>query len=98
MEPIMPKKCLRCGHEWISHLDNPKCCPGCKSPYWNKPKGEGFVRADQLIQKDETFNQFIEDEIAKYISINKKTRKEAIGIIMDLGVQLSRAKRVKGEL
>jgi DNA-directed RNA polymerase subunit RPC12/RpoP len=36
-------KCLRCGHEWLrrSLTKEPKACPGCNSPYWNKPrKGE----------------------------------------------------------
>ena len=32
-------KCLRCGHEWAGRLNRePKVCPGCNSPYWNKPK------------------------------------------------------------
>ena len=36
-------KCLRCGHEWAGRLKRelkrePKVCPKCNSPYWNKPK------------------------------------------------------------
>lgn len=31
-------KCLRCSHEWMSKVKEPKRCPKCKSPYWNKPK------------------------------------------------------------
>ena len=32
-------KCLRCGHEWIPNKPvEPKVCPTCKSPIWNKPK------------------------------------------------------------
>jgi len=32
-------KCLRCQHEWIPNRPfEPKVCPKCKSPYWNKPK------------------------------------------------------------
>lgn len=33
-------KCKRCGYKWISklNLSMPKCCPGCKSPYWNRPR------------------------------------------------------------
>ena len=31
--------CLRCGHEWIPNRPvEPKVCPKCNSPYWNKPK------------------------------------------------------------
>ena len=33
-----PKKCLRCGHTWISIKPKPKRCPHCISPYWNKPR------------------------------------------------------------
>ena len=31
-------KCLRCDHVWDSQVLNPKMCPKCKSPYWNKPR------------------------------------------------------------
>lgn len=31
------KKCLRCHYKWDSHVSNPKRCPHCISPYWNKP-------------------------------------------------------------
>jgi predicted Zn-ribbon and HTH transcriptional regulator len=32
--------CLRCAHEWASKLKigEPKNCPKCKSPYWNRPR------------------------------------------------------------
>lgn len=36
--------CNRCGNRWHSKIRNPKMCPHCKSPYWNKKrirKGEG---------------------------------------------------------
>ena len=30
----------RCGHEWIPrHKDQePRVCPRCKTPYWNRPR------------------------------------------------------------
>ena len=32
-------KCERCDHEWIPRgKEEPSVCPGCKSPYWNKPR------------------------------------------------------------
>ena len=35
-------KCLRCGHTWYPKKPvEPKVCPKCKSPYWNKPKWKG---------------------------------------------------------
>jgi len=51
-------RCLRCGHEWaprgVEQLpggkkppdpapdEEPRVCPKCKSPYWNRPrKGDG---------------------------------------------------------
>lgn len=30
----MPK-CLRCDHDWPSRIDEPKCCPACKSYRWS---------------------------------------------------------------
>ena len=40
-------RCLRCGHEWRpSQYDKqgnpvrPGTCPKCRSPYWDKPRGQ----------------------------------------------------------
>ena len=32
--------CERCGHTWIPRDkgQEPRVCPKCKSPYWNRPK------------------------------------------------------------
>ena len=42
---VMGYRCERCGHEWIprerEELQEPKVCPKCKSPYWNKPRKAG---------------------------------------------------------
>ena len=36
---ILPRlACLRCGWHWIPRADKPpKFCPGCNSPYFDKP-------------------------------------------------------------
>ncbi|MGE5445045.1 MAG: hypothetical protein ACM3SR_10670 [Ignavibacteriales bacterium] len=42
-------KCERCGHEWIPREkkeEEPRVCPKCKSPYWNRPR-----RSDKLSKK-----------------------------------------------
>ena len=32
--------CLRCDHKWFPRTPvAPAHCPKCKSPYWNKPRG-----------------------------------------------------------
>lgn len=32
-------QCERCGHEWLPRTgEEPRVCPKCKSPYWNKPR------------------------------------------------------------
>jgi len=33
-------KCDRCGHEWVPRdvTEEPRVCPKCKSPYWNRPR------------------------------------------------------------
>ena len=34
-------QCERCGHVWVSRQDateEPRVCPKCKSPYWDKPR------------------------------------------------------------
>lgn len=38
---IMGYRCSRCDHEWIPRGDSeeePRVCPKCKSPYWNRPR------------------------------------------------------------
>jgi DNA-directed RNA polymerase subunit RPC12/RpoP len=44
-------RCLRCAHEWVPRgielpegkkppepKEEPRVCPKCKSPYWNRPR------------------------------------------------------------
>ena len=33
-------RCERCGHEWLPREKqrDPKVCPKCKSPYWDRPR------------------------------------------------------------
>jgi len=38
---IMGYRCERCGHEWIPRGNpevEPRVCPKCRSPWWNKAK------------------------------------------------------------
>jgi hypothetical protein len=35
---IHPKHCKRCGCDWNAKIENPRYCPLCKSPYWDKDK------------------------------------------------------------
>lgn len=37
---VMGFRCERCGHEWVPRESDsePRVCPKCKSPYWNKPR------------------------------------------------------------
>ena len=30
--------CERCTHKWTSRVGDPKRCPKCKTPYWNRPR------------------------------------------------------------
>ena len=37
---VMGYRCERCSHEWIPRQldEEPRVCPKCKSPYWNRPR------------------------------------------------------------
>ncbi len=39
---VMGYRCDRCGHEWVPRdfETEPRVCPKCKSPYWNRPRKE----------------------------------------------------------
>lgn len=37
--------CNRCGHVWVPRENaEPKVCPHCKSPYWNKARVRGIAK------------------------------------------------------
>lgn len=36
------KRCLRCGHRWQTRIKSePRNCPRCKSPMWDKERAKG---------------------------------------------------------
>src|SRR5262245_47232527 len=37
---LMGYRCERCVHEWVPRYfqAEPRVCPKCKSPYWNRPR------------------------------------------------------------
>ena len=38
-ERVDTLSCTRCHHKWIPRsIKNPKVCPNCNSPYWNKER------------------------------------------------------------
>ncbi len=40
-------RCERCQHEWVPRdkAQEPRVCPSCKSPYWNRPRKQGRRRS-----------------------------------------------------
>jgi len=45
--------CTRCDWEWIPRTDKPKNCPGCHSPYWDKPRvREYYPPKDKEVKTD----------------------------------------------
>jgi transcription initiation factor IIE alpha subunit len=40
---VMGFRCDRCGHEWVPRSEageEPRACPKCHSPLWNRPRSE----------------------------------------------------------
>ena len=35
---VIPLQCTRCHYKWLPRKSNPKVCPNCNSPYWNKER------------------------------------------------------------
>jgi acyl-CoA synthetase (NDP forming) len=45
---LIALQCLRCGHMWMPRLSRePKVCPQCNSPYWNKTKWKGIKKKSE---------------------------------------------------
>lgn len=41
-------RCERCGHEWVPRREEePRVCPSCKSPYWNRPRKDTGKRSEE---------------------------------------------------
>jgi hypothetical protein len=36
--------CCRCGYHWTPRMADPKCCPLCRSAYWNRPPKSSRAR------------------------------------------------------
>lgn len=46
---VSKRHCLRCEHDWTLRIDKePKCCPGCHSPYWNVPKKKKVLVTENI--------------------------------------------------
>jgi hypothetical protein len=47
---VMGYRCERCAHEWVPKYDTqePRVCPKCKSPYWNRPRRAVNAATDRL--------------------------------------------------
>lgn len=43
-------RCERCDHEWVPRekTHDPKVCPACKSPYWDRPRQKGAERLAKI--------------------------------------------------
>lgn len=39
MSTLRQQQCLRCGHHWWPRqVSKSRRCPGCRSPYWDRPR------------------------------------------------------------
>ena len=45
MKPVTAR-CLRCGYEWASKLDRPRCCPRCKSYRWKCKSSDARIEGE----------------------------------------------------
>jgi len=49
---LSPHLCNRCGHVWLPRtFGDPKRCPKCKSPYWNRPRRDRVTEKSQEEQE-----------------------------------------------
>lgn len=49
---VMGFRCDRCSHEWIPRGggEEPRICPKCKSPYWNRPRKDALPMTYELFR------------------------------------------------
>lgn len=51
---VKDSKCLRCGHEWRSRIDQPRECPKCRRRTWTSPINNEVVQPKPTIKKPHT--------------------------------------------
>ncbi len=57
---VMGFRCERCEHEWVPRGgtdEEPKVCPKCRSPWWNRPKN--------ALMTYDVFRDVVAGELAK---------------------------------
>ena len=52
-------RCERCSHEWVPRekTHQPKVCPACKSPYWDRPRRPNAKRAAKAKQPEKAASE-----------------------------------------
>lgn len=46
-------RCERCYHEWLPRGgEEPKVCPRCKNPYWNRPRRQSSTDGSRQNEED----------------------------------------------
>ncbi len=61
------KKCLRCGKEWTSRLDNPKSCIGCGSYKWQIPRDTSRYVGDRYYYLPEKYRGEITQSLVRNV-------------------------------
>jgi hypothetical protein len=53
---VLGYRCERCRHEWvpIRSSQEPRVCPKCKSPYWNRPKAAAPITYESFRDRVKT--------------------------------------------
>lgn len=66
---VKPNICTRCGHRWFpTRFDDQgrplrtKKCPGCNSPYWDKPRMSKTARADLVRKRTRAYHRSLKSE------------------------------------
>ena len=50
----MGYRCERCEHEWLPRLGferDPRVCPKCKSPYWDRPRHKPLLAYEDFRER-----------------------------------------------
>ena len=63
----MKQRCLKCGYEWNSIIDNPKQCPFCKRMDWNKETEDRYNKREvvKINNNEEQDHKQAEENLSK---------------------------------
>ena len=81
---LAQRTCLRCGKSWWPRSQSkPKRCPGCKNPYWDRPRRE---KEPPTPRTYEALTKALQEKVARKLGIRVMEQRQDHSLAKALAV------------